>query len=303
LIHGAAHSAAAPLAFLPHRHDEIAPAMSVLRSIPASMAGAAVASVDHRLDQIAADCGARILLAVESGSRAWGFPSPDSDYDCRFIYTRSPDDYLTPWVPRDVIETPIEGELDVNGWDLAKALKLLVKGNAVVVEWLTSPIVYRGDQRFKNELLAFAGFCLDRQMVARHYLHLGLRQRRLHFTDQADVALKKVFYALRPAAVLRWLRLNPEAAIAPMHFPTLMAQCAPPREVSDIVDGLLARKAVTRELGTSTLPTPIGRFIDQEFSAAGNAFDAAPTPPTVQTREAATTLFRTWAKFPIDRQN
>ena len=220
--------------------------MSVLRSIPSLMTGAAVESVDHRLDQIAADSGARILLAVESGSRAWGFPSPDSDYDCRFIYTRSPDDYLTPWVPRDVIETPIEGELDVNGWDLAKALKLLVKGNAVVVEWLTSPIVYRGDQRFKNDLLAFAGTCLDRQMVARHYLHLGLRQRRLHFTDQADVALKKVFYALRPAAVLRWLRLNPEAAIAPMHFPTLMAQCAPPREVSDIVDELLARKAVTR---------------------------------------------------------
>ncbi|MFE3443732.1 DNA polymerase beta superfamily protein [Nocardia sp. NPDC059180] len=85
-------------------------------------------------------------LAIESGSRAWGFPSPDSDYDCRFLYVASLDTYLSPWRTRDVIETPLVGLLDVNGWDLGKALRLLVKGNAVLIEWLQSPIVYRGDR-------------------------------------------------------------------------------------------------------------------------------------------------------------
>jgi hypothetical protein len=80
-------------------------------------------------------------LAIESGSRAWGFPSPDSDYDCRFIFVRPIEDYLSPWQRRDVIETPLEGDFDVNGWELGKAIRLLAKGNAVIIEWLMSPIV------------------------------------------------------------------------------------------------------------------------------------------------------------------
>ena len=83
----------------------------------------------------------KILLAVESGSRAWGFESPDSDYDVRFIYVRNKDDYLCLEEPRDVIELPIEGDLDINGWDLRKALRLLYKCNPTLSEWLKSPIV------------------------------------------------------------------------------------------------------------------------------------------------------------------
>ena len=89
-----------------------------------------------------ADHNVRILLAVESGSRAWGFPSPDSDFDCRFIYVRRSGEYLSLFPPRDVIEFPPDPLLDVNGWDLGKALRLLLKGNAVVIEWLTSPYIY-----------------------------------------------------------------------------------------------------------------------------------------------------------------
>ena len=36
----------------------------------------------------------KIIMAIESGSRAWGFASPDSDYDVRFIYVRKEEDYL-----------------------------------------------------------------------------------------------------------------------------------------------------------------------------------------------------------------
>lgn len=84
---------------------------------------ATVERIQVRLDEVERDHGVRVLWAVESGSRAWGFPSPDSDYDCRFFYVRRHDDYLSPWRPRDVIETPLDDVLDVNGWDLIKAIR------------------------------------------------------------------------------------------------------------------------------------------------------------------------------------
>src|SRR4051794_15978674 len=98
--------------------------MATLRNLDATFDRAVVAAIDQRLEGVARDHDARVLLAVESGSRAWGFPSPDSDYDCRFIYVRPRNDYLALYAPRDVIEFTIEGDLDVNGWDLGKALRL-----------------------------------------------------------------------------------------------------------------------------------------------------------------------------------
>src|SRR5215470_15217825 len=231
--------------------------MQVLRTLSPDFDPAMVAAIDAWLAAVAHEHKATVLLAIESGSRAWGFPSPDSDYDCRFIYVRRREDYLALWPQRDVIEFPIDGALDVNGWDLGKALRLLLKGNAVVIEWLTSPYAYAGDVRFRDEALALAREVVRPGPIARHYRHLGERQRRTYFSDTRAVEIKKLFYALRPAVALRWLRLHPGAAIAPMHFPTLAAESDLPAEVAAIVQDLLARKAVTRELGTGTLPQPI----------------------------------------------
>jgi len=261
-----------------------------LRAIPPGMSGEAVASIDARLDAIRRDHGVAIPLAIESGSRAWGFPSPDSDYDCRFLYLRAAERYLSPWPLRDVIETPLEGELDVNGWDLGKALKLLLKGNAVVIEWLTSPILYRGDATFRDEMLSLARQVAHRDLVGRHYLHLGERQRRAYFADDRAVPQKKIFYALRPAAALRWLRLHPHAAVAPMHFPTLFSQCAPPPELAAVIDDLIARKAVTRELGSAPLPASVSAFIDEEFARAAAAFEK-PAPEREENQNRAEAFF------------
>ena len=247
------------------------------RAISPFMDPAAVAQIDERLAAIRRDEPVVIPLAIESGSRAWGFPSPDSDYDCRFIFVRPAEHYLSPWPRRDVIETPLAGELDVNGWDLGKALKLLLKGNAVIVEWLTSPITYDCDPRFRAEMLALARRTADRGLIARHYLHLGERQRRSYFSDERAVPQKKIFYALRPAAALRWLRHHPGEAIAPMNFPQLLAECEPPAEVSRIASQLMERKAVTRELGSEPLPAAIAAFIDAEFERArANMSEANP---------------------------
>jgi len=266
-----------------------------LRTIPTDFAKEPLAAIDARLTAIVEEQDVAIPLAIESGSRAWDFPSPDSDYDCRFFFVRKTDAYLSPWPSRDVIETPLVDDLDLNGWDLGKALKLLLKGNAVVIEWLTSPIVYRGDARFREELLAFAKAHADAERIARHYLHLGEKQRRTYFADGKPIKLKKIFYALRPAAALRWLGRH-DAAVAPMHFPTLMAQCDPPTEVRALVDELIARKAVTRELGEAPLPKPIERFIDEEFDRARRLLPARAHAVPAGAKAEAEVLFRTWVQ-------
>jgi predicted nucleotidyltransferase len=227
-----------------------------------------VAQIDARLAGIAHEHGVRIPLAIESGSRAWGFESADSDYDCRFIYVRRAQDYLSLWTRRDVIETPLDKTFDVNGWDLAKALRLLLKGNAVVIEWLTSPITYQTDKQFRDEFLFLARRVAERVLVARHYLHLGERQRHTYFKEDKEITQKKIFYALRPAASLRWLRLHPGEAVAPMNLQALMSESDMPRDVFAIATELVARKAKTRELGKAPLPSPIGAFIDAEFELA-----------------------------------
>jgi uncharacterized protein len=255
-----------------------------------------VDAVDERLRSVAERENAVVLLAVESGSRAWGFPSPDSDYDCRFIFARARNDYLSLYAPRDVIEFPPDAVLDVNGWDLAKALRLLLKGNAVVIEWLTSPFVYAGNDEFLREALALAQRAARPAAIARHYLHLGERQRRTYFADTRAIETKKLFYALRPALALRWLRLHPGEAVAPMHFPTLVARSELPAEVVDIVNQLLTRKAVTRELGTSALPSPIGSLIDSEFSTAREIWPSTPWRPEAAMVAQANFFFRNWVR-------
>lgn len=263
-----------------------------VRAVPDDLAPESVAAIDAMLDAIRREHGVRIPLAIESGSRAWGFPSPDSDYDCRFVYVRPVEAHLTVWPVRDVIEAPIQGELDVNGWDLAKALRLLLKGNAVVVEWLRSPIVYGADPDFRAEVLAFAEAWADAARIAAHYLHLSRRQRAVYLDGQTEVALKKVFYALRPAMALRWMRLHPGEPLPPMHFPTLLAESEPSAEVTGLVADLVARKARTREMGTGSMPPALLAFIDAELALAEGAVAGSEPKDRRAAAEAADALYR-----------
>jgi predicted nucleotidyltransferase len=259
-----------------------------MRTIPDDFDPATVEAIDARLDAIVRDDHVAMPLAIESGSRAWGFASPDSDYDCRFLFVRRRRDYLTLWPRRDVIETPLDGLLDVNGWDLGKALRLIVKGNAVAVEWLRSPIAYRGDDEFRAELDRFAEEHAPLPLVRNHYYHLGRRQWNAT-AGQDGMAVKKLFYNLRPAAALRWMRTHPDA-MPPMRFQTLMAESAPPAHVADLVADLIARKAETRELGRAPVPEAIAAFIEAEYALAADT--AERTPPAPAALDAADALFR-----------
>jgi hypothetical protein len=231
-----------------------------------------------------------IPLAIESGSRAWGFPSPDSDYDCRFVYVRGADAYLSLWPPRDVIETPLDAVLDVNGWDVGKLIALLVKGNAVAIEWLQSPIHYRVDPSFRARLLDLAGRVTDRRAVRAHYLHLGgsqwARSKAAH-----EPSLKKVFYSLRPAAALRWLEEHPDQSVAPMRLQAVLDGIELSPALRSEIDALIAAKEQTREMGSGLVPPEIGNFIDTAFATPVD--DPAPDAAMVKRpRVEADSLFR-----------
>jgi predicted nucleotidyltransferase len=239
-----------------------------VRHIPPSLDPLVVAQVDGRLDGVERDDGVRILWAIESGSRAWGFPSPDSDYDCRFLYLRPVDDYLALRRRRDVIETPLDHVFDVNGWDLRKALSLLVKGNATVGEWLRSPIVYRGDVAVRDALLAVADDVVDRAGLTRHYVYVA--RNNLDLLDRSG-QLKKFLYALRPALILRWLRVHPDAAVPPMDVATLLTESDVADDVARAVRELIELKSATRELGTAPVPAILQAVVDNELSRADDA--------------------------------
>lgn len=228
----------------------------MMRAIAEGMDPAIVRAVDARLDGVITEHDVRIPWAIESGSRAWGFPSPDSDYDCRFLFVRPAASYLSLWAPRDVIETPLDEIFDVNGWDLAKAVKLLAKGNATPIEWLRSPVVYRGDAAFRDRLLGLADEIVDRDALRRHYRHVA----ELNL-GHGSGRLKKFFYALRPAAAVRWLDVHSSGELPPMDLPTLLAEGEAPGDVREQAAELIAVKSATREMGDAPVPAALRTFV------------------------------------------
>lgn len=239
-----------------------------MRSLSPDFDPAVVAEIDRRLDTVEAGHDVAVVWAVESGSRAWGFPSPDSDYDCRFFYLRSPAAHLDPWPQRDVIETPLDPVFDVNGWDVSKAVRLAAAGNATVGEWLRSPYVYRGDPAFRDQLLKLVAGLLDPARVRRHYVHVGRAQWERSGARAGQVAsLKKVFYAIRPAASLHWMDLH-DSPLPPMNLRQLMAEAPPPADVAAEVEALIAAKATTRELGPGQVPPMVRAWVEHHLDRA-----------------------------------
>lgn len=225
------------------------------------------------LDRLAAverDNDVRIVFAVESGSRAWGFPSPDSDYDVRFVYARPVDWYLTLEPGRDVIECPIDGDFDINGWDIKKALGLLMKPNPVLLEWLSSPIRYIWNDETCEMLTEFAARTGHGPACLRHYLHLGTRQWKVYVEGRTSVNLKKYFYILRPAMAIRWVRFNPQSA-PPMNFQKLIAGLDLPADLIVEIEDLLVRKSQSKEVGEAARLVGIDAFITREFEWAEEA--------------------------------
>lgn len=239
----------------------------------------------------AASHGVRILFAVESGSRAWGFGSPDSDYDVRFVYAHPRDWYVSLHEPRDVIEAPLDGHLvDLAGWDVRKALRLLLKGNPALYEWLVSPITYAEEGPFRAEAKALFERHASRKVLAHHYWSIARTQWRSEIESQDQPRLKKYFYVVRPLLSLQWVIA--EGMPPPMQISALLDAVPMPPAVRAEVDALLAAKRTTPELGRGRHIPPIDDWALEMLAAHDPAKLTLDAREPAETRAEADRLFR-----------
>lgn len=194
----------------------------------------------------------KILYACESGSRAWGFASPDSDFDVRFIYARPVNDYLGITDLPDNVGLPVNEVLDIGGWDIKKSLKLFLKSNSTLYEWLQSPIVYQGDSAFADDLRKLMSQYFSLRSGANHYLSMAHNTLRDDLQTE-EVKLKRYFYALRPALACLWIVMK--QTVPPMEFDKLRVVITD-YEVQKAIDELLEKKKIADEKALIT-PVPV----------------------------------------------
>ncbi len=224
-------------------------------------------SIASELGAIEQNHNVKVLFASESGSRAWGFASPDSDYDVRFVYVNSADWYLTVYPQRDVIEVPISGELDINGWDLRKALGLLHSSNPTLLEWLQSPIQYLKTESV-DELTMLAKKFFSPVRGYHHYFSMAKKNFRGYL--QGDVVrFKKYFYVLRPLLAAQWVREG--RGVPPMRFAKLAESLIPEGFLADEINELLKIKMRSGEGASSARWPRIHDYITETLQANENA--------------------------------
>ncbi|TQK74913.1 hypothetical protein FB479_101524 [Brevibacillus sp. AG162] len=204
----------------------------------------------------------KILFAVESGSRAWGFPSKDSDFDVRFVYVKKPEWYLSIDDKRDVVEVPINDLLDINGWDIRKALKLFRKSNPPLQEWLVSDIVYLDTLGFRDELVRLQGEVFSPKASLHHYLSMAKGNFRDYLQGE-QVKIKKYFYVLRPILACIWIETyhtNP-----PIGFDQLVAELITDSTLKGKISELLQRKIAGDELNFEPRIEELHHFIEDQI--------------------------------------
>ncbi len=213
------------------------------------------------LKNIEAERNITILFACETGSRAWGFASPDSDYDVRFIYKHNLDWYLSLSEKKDSIELMLnDGDLDLNGWDIKKCLQLLVKSNAAIIERFTSPITYLEEEGFKSDFLAVVEKNYNRLAVFHHHYSLakGFWQ---DMQDANEIKLKSLFYLIRSLLSCNYVIEN--EIIAPMYISGLMSNLD--NNLKSKIEGLIALKATVGEKYLHKKEEWINKWIIENF--------------------------------------
>jgi predicted nucleotidyltransferase len=224
--------------------------------------------IKRKLSEIEAKENVKIVHAIESGSRAWGFASPDSDYDVRFIYVRPMEYYLKLEKIRDVIEWQLDNTLDINGWDLQKTLQLLYKSNPTLFEWSHSPIIYKTTpyyQELKKEIDSF----FSCKSGLYHYLSTAQSNYRQYLKGDY-VRLKHYFYVVRPILACKWIldkRTSP-----PMLFSELM-EAELEASMKPIMEDLLKVKMETPEVGEGKRIDVINQYIESNLAELKRIID------------------------------
>jgi predicted nucleotidyltransferase len=218
--------------------------------------------IQNRLTSIEKEFDVEILLAVESGSRAWGFESLDSDYDIRFIYKHPINWYLNILPKRDVIEIPIVDLMDYSGWDLRKAFFLMNKSNPVLYEWLRSPIIYKRNQEFFDIFYQISNEYFSQISTIYHYLHMAEKNYK-EYLKKDLVKAKKYFYVLRPLLACMWV--ENKRSSPPMEFEILLSSFLKENSIKNEINELLFKKRNGIELGEIPRIDLLNSFIEDKI--------------------------------------
>lgn len=249
------------------------------------------AHIASKLTAVAAENGVRVLYAAESGSRAWGFGSPDSDYDVRFVYAHPREWYVSLHERRDVIERPLDEHLvDLAGWDVRKALRLMLRSNPAFYEWLVSPIVYVDDGMFAAEAKRLFEVHASPKALAHHYWSIARGQWKREIEGTAEVRLKKYFYVIRP--LLSLAHVIEYGTPPPMSIDALLTTSDLPEAVSREIAQLIAVKRNTPELGRGPHIATLDDWVQAEFAARDPAKLQLSDRPRIDARQAADDFFR-----------
>jgi uncharacterized protein len=224
------------------------------------------ALIQKHLQRFAAEQDIRILYACETGSRGWGFASPDSDFDIRFVYIYPKTRYLSLHNPGEQITTIFEDGneiLDFNGWELRKLLRLLSQGNATPFEWLQSPIHYSEVADFRADLWTLCPQYHAPRANIHHYL--GICHNSMKEGIEGDtINIKKYFYILRPLLAAMWAA--DRGSIPPMQFAPLLTQIEANKPVFEAVQVLLKQKEAAKEAMRIPLVPVLQDFIETEMA-------------------------------------
>lgn len=214
-----------------------------------------------RIENITSQHNVRILYSCESGSRGWQFPSPDSDYDVRFIYVRPYNSYLSVSEKKLHLDFPVSNELDIYGWDLRKVLQLIRKSNTTPFEWLQSSIIYTEEDGFRQALWSLCNQHFSPRGNIHHYL--GIAYGALESIENTnEIAIKKLFYVLRPLLAAKWCM--EKNSIAPMAIGPLMQML--PESLHLQVQELIVLKGIVNEAHRVVVSPMLRSFIDTEMS-------------------------------------
>lgn len=237
----------------------------------------------------------KILLAVESGSRAWGFASTDSDWDVRYVYIHRLEWYLKIDVLKDSQEEILPNDLDLSGWELKKALRLFRKSNPPMLEWLRSPIVYLEQFSTAEKLREMSANFFNPKSCMYHYLSMAKGNFK-EFLQKDLVKSKKYFYVLRPVLACDWIRET--NSFPPMEFEKLVDSQVSDANIRKEIDELLKRKIAGEELKEEPKIEILNDFLAQKiefYNAFVGQIEANEKPDTVLLDELfKESIFEVW---------
>lgn len=251
--------------------------------------------IQKEIQQLEALLDIKILYAVESGSRAWGFASANSDWDVRFIYIHRKEWYLRIDDGPDNYEKILPNDIDLGGWEIRKALKLFRKSNPPLLEWLQSPLVYCEDNPFAERLREQMKIYFNPKSCLHHYLHMADGNYKTYLQKEM-VRVKKYFYVLRPILACDWI-MNTNS-MAPMEFSTLLDTQVTDAAIAAEIRQLLTRKASGEELAEEPKITMLNTYLESKlafFRDYVRAIDAPVAPSSEDLHQLfRQTLEETW---------